>query len=655
MEARMTQPVILCGLGRVGSRVLDYLRAAGVPVVVVDNHCAPGDPRLGDARLVQGDCRRREVLEEAGVAEARGVLILTSDDLINISTALMVRHLHANVRVVLRLFNQVLIPRLGKAVANVFALSTSALTAPVLALTALSGDTLGAFALEDGRRQVADLTVGEQSAIRGRTIAEVAARYRVLILAHLPAAGGSHILLDVDQAARLGPDDHLIVCGEPRDLMPLLDQVADEVLPHLRWAGWLRRNGRALWRTLSEIDLAVKICTGVLVGVILLSTLVYFFGIHEGKRSVADALYRTVSVMATGADMHERELTVGWQKVFVSFLRIAGAALVASFTAIVTNFLLRARLGGALEIRRIPDGGHVVVCGLGNVGFRVVEELRRAGEPVVVIERARDGKFMATARRLGIAIIVGDAAVMEVLRQAKAATARAVVAATDSELVNLEVALLARELNPRQRVVLRLSDTHLAETLRDAANIRLALSIPALAAPAFVAALFGDRVQSLFLVAGRQLAVVELVVQPEDPFLSEQTVRTLSIDYGFLPVSLARADRSFTQQSVNSCLYVGDRLTVIAQLSDLDRLLRRERVPADWAVEVTGFNLPARPLVAELLRKQRGLSAEAADEVVGHLPVCVGSRLTRGQAEELSQTLAREGIKAEPRQVDGQR
>jgi len=47
---------------------------------------------------------------------------------------------------------------------------------------------------------------------------------------------------------------------------------------------------------------------------------------------------------------------------------------------------------------------------------------------------------------------------------------------------NVEIALQTRELNPRQRVVVRLSDTHLAQTLREAANVRFALSIPTLAA-----------------------------------------------------------------------------------------------------------------------------------------------------------------------------
>ena len=42
----MTQPIILCGLGRTGARVLEYLQAARLPVVVVDTGCAPDDPRL---------------------------------------------------------------------------------------------------------------------------------------------------------------------------------------------------------------------------------------------------------------------------------------------------------------------------------------------------------------------------------------------------------------------------------------------------------------------------------------------------------------------------------------------------------------------------------------------------------------------------------
>src|SRR5262245_17345459 len=480
------QPVILCGLGRVGARVLEYLRATGLPIVVVDNTCAADDPRLENLRLIQGDCRRREVLEQAGVAGARGVLILTSVDLVNISTALMVRRIHPNVRVVMRMFNQNLLMRLGKAVHNVHALSTSTLTAPVVALTALTGQALGTFRLEgvaDGRRQVADIAVAPGSPLRGLTLAEVAARVQGPVLGHVPEGGVGRFLGDLTPQTRVGSGDHLVLCGPPHKIAATLTSGDDETQPGLQWASTLRRFSRVAWRTMTEVDLAVKICGGVLAGVILLSMLVFHFSLD--KQTVPDSLFRTISLIATGADMHgELYTNTPMLKVFVSGLRLFGAALIAAFTAIFTNYLLRARLGGALEVRRIPDSGHVVVCGLGNVGYRVVEELVGAGEKAVAIELAQDGRLVATARRLGLAVVTGDATVREVLRQAHVATARAVVAVTNNDLVNLEVALLVRDLSPKQRVVVRMSDPNLAETLREAANVRFALSIPTLAAPA---------------------------------------------------------------------------------------------------------------------------------------------------------------------------
>ncbi len=634
----MNQPVVLCGLGQVGRRVLEYLHAAGIPVVVIDNRCKPEELRLDNVRLIQGDFRQPDVLAQADLARVRGVLILTSDDLVNISGALLVRQLHADLRIVVRLFNQNLIPRLGKAVANVTTLGVSSLTGPLLALTALTGQALGTFQIDDRRYQIAEMTVHEGSPLRGLTVAHLAARHEVLVVAHGTGPNSERFLHDVDAEGRLAAGHHLVVCGEPRHLAPLMEETAEEALPHVLWAGWVRRVGRMLYRTWAEIDISVQICSTILLAVVFFSTLVYHFGV--GK-AFPDSVYRTISVMATGADMHEKELPEGWQKVFVSAMRIFGAALIAAFTAIITNYLLRARLRGALEIRRIPDSGHVVVCGLGNVGFRVVEELLKYDTRVVVVEPQRDGRFMAAARRLNVAIIIGDATVQEVLRQAHAATARAVVAATNQELANLEIALLVRELNPQQRVVVRLNDPRLSETLRVAANVGLALSLPALAAPAFVAALFGDRVQTVFLVKGQLLAVLDLVVPPKDSFLKGQTLRTLAIDYGLMPVSLRAADSAGHVNRMDHRLAPGDRLTVIVSFTDLNRLLRRQRVPADWTVEVTGGTLLAKPLLRQLLRDQ-GLNPDAA----ASMPVRVGGPLTRGQAEELLGQLAREGVKA---------
>ena len=307
-----------------------------------------------------------------------------------------------------------------------------------------------------------------------------------------------------------------MVCGEPGVVAELMAVGGEGEAPHLRWAGWLRRLGRMTWGTMGQIDRAVLICTLVLLLVLAGSTLL----LHSsagGRLSIGAALLRTVGVMATVGEFHEGDLGDSeWMRFYISFLRIAGAALTGVFTAIVTNYLLRARLRGALEVRRIPDGGHIVVCGLSPVGFRVVEELVQQGHRPVVIEVAADNRFVATARRLGAAVIVGDMTVAQVLRHAHVATARAVVAATNHDLDNIEAALLVRELNPKQRVVPLVTDPQLARVMREAANIRLAVSQPGLAAPAFLARLYGDRVQSIFSVRDRLFAVIDLVVQEKD-------------------------------------------------------------------------------------------------------------------------------------------
>jgi Trk K+ transport system NAD-binding subunit len=573
----MDQHIILCGLGRVGWRVLEHLRASGAAVVVIDNHCRSDDPRLGGARLIAGDCRQPECLQQANIQTARGVLIVTSDDLINLSAALAVHQLNPGVRLVVRMFNRALLDRLGKGW-NLAVLSVSALAAPLLALIARTGEALGAFQSGGCTQQVTEFQVRPGGALTGLRIGEIAERARCAVLVHVTQGKPALFLGEINLQANLTPGDRLVTCGESSALAAGLART-EGAGAELLWAGKIRRFARVAGRTLAEVDRPVLICTAVLLGVIAVSTAVFHLTMRYDNLS--DALYRTIGLMATAADMQGNELEPGgWQKVFVSGLRIMGAALTAAFTAILTNYLVRAQLGGALEVRRIPESGHIVVCGLGNVGFRVVEELLRQDEPVVVLERSRDNPFIAPARRKGAAVVIGDATLADVLRQTRVSSARAVVAVTSNELINLETALLTRELNPTQRVVVRLMDPQLAQTLRESANIRFALSVPALAAPAFVAGLYRDRVRGVFLIEGRLLGAVELVVQKQGDPWEGQKVAALAAEYNLQPTRLTRADAAAEEKPAEASLRPGDRLTAVVALPDLQRLLRRERLAA---------------------------------------------------------------------------
>src|SRR5262249_42854686 len=143
------------------------------------------------------------------------------------------------------------------------------------------------------------------------------------------------------------------------------------------------------------------------------------------------------------------------------------------------------------------------------------------------------------------------------------------------------------ELSPTQRVVLRLSDPLLARTLREAANVRLALSVADLSAPAFMAALIGGRVRSGFFVLDRLFAVVGLFVAPQESFVVGQAVRALALDYNLLPLGLRSAQGQERPDRLDAHLAEGDCLTVVMTLVDLQRLLKREKPPRIYAVEAT--------------------------------------------------------------------
>lgn len=132
---------------------------------------------------------------------------------------------------------------------------------------------------------------------------------------------------------------------------------------------------------------------------------------------------------------------------------------------------------------------HVLVCGLGRVGFRVVRWLLDLGEDVVVIDLPEDeDKLHDQVRAWGVPIVTADARRVEVLESAGVARCSAIMPITDDDLVNLSIAAAARSLCPDVRVVLRTFEDRLAANLQNGFDIYRAYSTSALAAPAFAAA-----------------------------------------------------------------------------------------------------------------------------------------------------------------------
>jgi voltage-gated potassium channel Kch len=204
----------------------------------------------------------------------------------------------------------------------------------------------------------------------------------------------------------------------------------------------------------------------------------------------------------------------------ITFVRIVILALAA---ATIMDFILRQRLPMLYTRRSKRMQNHVIVCGLGHVGYRVVLELERFETEVTVIEQDAEGPFVSLVNEKGIPILFEDARKTDVLKKAGIERAVSVIACTDDDLSNVEIALDAREIRPDIRVVLRLFDQGLASKIVNSFDIEAAFSASALAAPAFAAAAVDPSVQDSFYV-GDVLFVHSAFRVPEESSLTRETV-----------------------------------------------------------------------------------------------------------------------------------
>ena len=254
--------------------------------------------------------------------------------------------------------------------------------------------------------------------------------------------------------------------------------------------------------------------TAIVLG-LTLTGIAVFWWFSDQDLDLIDAIYFTVTIMTTTGfgDIHLRDAPPPLQLYGVA-LMLSGTAALAILFALITDALISARLARVLGAS-IPRGlhDHVVVCGLGNIGYRIVEQLYDLGVPVAA-ELHESNRYLPAVRRLGVPLLVADIRLPETLQTLHVEKARSVVVVTSSDIVNLETALNVQALNPDVRVVQRLFDSDLAARVERAFGIHISRSPSALAAPSFAAAAAGEHVLATIAVGATVLAVARLHVEP---------------------------------------------------------------------------------------------------------------------------------------------
>ncbi len=237
----------------------------------------------------------------------------------------------------------------------------------------------------------------------------------------------------------------------------------------------------------------------------------YYYPRPEGQVSWSEAIYHTIHAIVAQPIL-AYPATSSLRILFI-LLPIFGMLLFADTIARLGSLLFESRSQNKEWQIMLASTykNHVIICGLGHVGYRIVNNLLRNEIECVVIEK-NDNEFVEEVRKQGVPVIIADARRQEVLEQVNIAQARAIIVATNDDLANLEISLDARSLRPDIRVVMRLFDEKLARKISKSFNIQCAFSTSALAAPVFAAAVTERNVINSFFFNDVQLNTVEITI-----------------------------------------------------------------------------------------------------------------------------------------------
>ena len=218
---------------------------------------------------------------------------------------------------------------------------------------------------------------------------------------------------------------------------------------------------------------------------------------------------------------------------------------------------------------------HIVLVGLGHLGYRVVRRLHEIGQDVVIIELVSKPHLTGQLQLLGIPVIEDDATRLDILSAAGVPRARSIMLCTQNDSLNLEIALKARSLNPEIEVIIRIFDDEFADSLQTQFGFH-ALSATGMAAPLFAAAASNVDITPPITVEGQPHILARLEVKAKSKFAG-MTVNQVEERFQTSLVYLRKDGQTFFHPEGSISIPEGSSLAVFGTPEKINLLLNENR------------------------------------------------------------------------------
>ena len=669
---------IVCGLGSLGQQIIVNLIKFSFDSFEV---CISGIDRQPVAEWeaedlssmlhkppIVGDCRRDSVLEQAGIERCRAVLIVTSDESVNVQTAIAVRRLNPHAHIVVRSSRQGLNQLLSRQLERFVALDATELPAMTFALAGLEDNTLSVFNIDTFQFRVVERQITAQDP-QYCNIPVHRLHRQTMRLLNLRPAGNPHQPIGWATTAssmfhrwqphvRVQAGDR-VAYVEVQTLTP--SQIAH--IPRRRGPWWVnlrqnvadfldgewRRRFWNFWRREDQQSLRRMVAIAFTTALVLWSTgtLLLWFNIPNISLTKSIVL-GAVLILGGYGDVFggfEDSGAQGWVLIACLIIAITSLLMVIGVLGLLADQLLSSRFEFLQRRPKVPKENHVIVLGLGRVGKRVTRILQDLRQPLVAITHHVDNP----ALRHQIPLLEGP--MLQQLEEANLATARSVIAVTNDPVLNLEVALIAAEtledddrpFTPVIRTLSQLFSDNIQAFLPQARSF----SVYALSAEAFAGAAFGENILGLFRLNQQTILVTEYVIEPGDS-LNHKPLAEIAYGYGVVPILLRQSQpnrqyHNYPMPSDDMRVHVRDKLYVLSSINGLRRIERGEMTPPrQWILEV---DKPLNPnMVSEatsILMRLSSLQLNDCRQLMETLPNKVQLALYDYQAHRLMQDLKR--------------
>ncbi len=303
------------------------------------------------------------------------------------------------------------------------------------------------------------------------------------------------------------------------------------------------------------------------------------------KWGFLDSIYMVVITLATVGYKEVHTLSPAGT-IFTIILIVFGVFTLYYVIRVFGEYALASRFDEGFKNRKMNTKiqnlkGHYIICGLGRVGGKVVEELAKENVEFVIVES--DPKIVENCRNNGYFCIAGDATDEEILLQAGVMNAKGLISALGRDSDNILVVITAKTLNSNLFIVSRANtDTTVSKLLRVGAN----RAISPYQISAFRMATFAlhpgvaDFVDNVLDLENSEVEISDMTVAAKSVLVGQPLEKYLANRKSGVSVLIVnRADgRSIINPLGNTEIKSGDRLILMGtrnNLVEVDKLINR--------------------------------------------------------------------------------